>query len=217
MSVFVPAPRVCRFTLGFHALTGDKEWSVVLECGKVSEWPDGGGAMADTANAIEAWAAGVVMPLLAAGVIFDSITGQRMLAYAEPIYDFSESPEEGAIEEKCTPLNACLELKKQTGATGRSRRGFTFFSGLPSVTAFDDTGEPNQLDSTYVASWTSAGGSLLSGIAAVDNGSQLAVVSRFHKVEGIPSVPREEAVFAYVTTYSCTRTRVATRRKRAAV
>lgn len=214
MATFVPAPRVCRYVVAWKATGNDEEFHNVLEVGKTSEWPDGGGAMDTVGERIAAWIIDTALPLIGASVSIQSLTAQRMLAYAEPIYDQSSGdwPDDGGDAADILPLNTCVELKKATGATGRSRRGFAFISGIPKDKV--DTSDNNHMTSAYQTSWSAAGADLLGKIASTDVGAQLAVVSRFHKVGDTPSVPRDEAVFNTVQDLSVTRSRFATRRKR---
>lgn len=209
---FVPAPKVLRTTI--HYVTENVPWSVVLELGRTSEWPDGGGALADSATAVKEWATSAeTLALFTWGTVVKEVTAQRMLAYAEPIYMFDVAPDaEGSIHETQLPNNCCVVLKKNTGATGRSNRGRSYFSGIP--TAKMAAGDGGQVTSGHFTAWVAAGADLLATIAEVDNGAQLAVVSRFHKVGSTPSVPRDEAIFRYVTEFAPRNHQIYTRRKR---
>src|ERR1043165_9487709 len=171
---FVPAPRVCRYVLTNES--NGREWSIVLECGKVSEWPDGGGAMEETALAINEWADTNLGTVLSTSCQTLTLTGQRMQAYAEPIYEFSVGfPVAGDVAGGALPNNVCVVMHKSTGATGRSRSGRTYMSGVP-VASRAGADANNEITSGALDDYEAVGGALLSAISGVDDGLQLAVV-----------------------------------------
>jgi len=214
VSVFVPAPRVCRFTLGFSQAADDEPFHVVLELGKVDEWPDGGGAMDDYASAITLWWNNDGSDVFSEDVSASSLTAQRMLAYSEPIYDLTDSgwPVAGGVSGGCFPTNVSVIAKKKTGMTGRSRNGRTYWSGVP--LSSQHASSFNRLSSAAHANFITAMDLLLTNLGSVDEGAQLAVVSRFTTVGTTHNVPRDEATFLFVTDYDVENAEFATRRKR---
>jgi hypothetical protein len=139
------------------------------------------------------------------------IVGQHQAVEGEPIIVSTVAPVAGTGSTTPVSSQVAAILHKNTGTRGRHYEGRMLQFGLSSA----DLADSNHVNSTYQTAILAAWNLMLSDIAAVDIGAQIAVASRFKRgAEKHTVVPQTPAFFTFVQSFQMLTTRVGTARKR---
>lgn len=181
---FIPSPEVAQAVIK-HTLSGEEVNNVLHFITSGAPTAANMGVLASAL--VESWT-GSIMPELSTSLVFTEVT-VRDLSFAEGI-QVSATPAatvNGGIAGEAYPANVALCLTHRTALIGRSRRGRTFFGGLPEI-----AGVGNNALAPYVADLKAGWDAVVADVAVA--GWVFGVLSTQAN-----KAPRAQGVFTLVT------------------